>query len=524
MKLNFFSSIILSYILVFFINFWGFWQSGIEGNDAVFYIRVALEWVNQNFVFTYPGNDSFFRPILFALMSLSYKIFGIKPYALKIFNLLTFLSIAWTMFKISDFYLKSFWRHVPFLLVALIPKFMLQSRVELAHLISTLFVLLTFYFLLKFQKNQSRKFLVCSSIFAHFAMSAHTDLAFIAPSMVFILFFHEPIKNFKVHFKNAFIFTAVYFLPFIIYHLIWNLPSIIEMIKHNQAFPKIVPGKSFPDLFFEFWSTGLRSLIGTPFTQLFYLSGIFYLFRKFRLKEITKDEIKLIFPLFLYTLLFEILIKRNVLSPLVRLLIPFIPMVMIFIVLQISKYFEQTKNIVKKSTIILFLVIAVFYPWKDYPFLPSLAYYDPQAEINFLKYKTAPQEVFHVLKSQVDSNQKVLIAPSQINEHYDLYNLPFYFNGNAVSLKNCLSPMKIENFLISNKIKYIYIASLRNFKQKWIDKTKEENTPFCLLQGRFYEGETEVHHLMLSLIKFPLKMIYDHPYYGSIYSINLDKD
>lgn len=151
----------------FFIHAYPFWHIGTEGIDSVCYQRIALEWLQGNWVLTCPKSEfanfdpayfdpAYFRPAYYAASALLYKIFGVHDSTLKILNLISLVAICWLLALTARLMKLRFpFSWFPGLFFALLPSVMVQSRTEMPHIFSAALTILSLYFFLRFCEKKT---------------------------------------------------------------------------------------------------------------------------------------------------------------------------------------------------------------------------------------------------------------------------------------------------------------------------------------------------------------------------------
>lgn len=492
---------------------------GVEGVDSIFYIRVTLEWLKGNFVFTYPGNESFFRPVLFSYFTLAYKFFGVHPWSIKLLNLLTEVALVLLWFKVARHYFKSVNLSLFFSTLCLWTLYTVpQTKQELAHIPSMFFVTLSFYLLLKHTHRKNYLLLALSGFTLSLSTGCHPDLALIAPGFVFFnaLVKEKPFS--KAHLTQSFIESVIFSLSFFalfgIYFIIWSPSEVVEMLRSNAKYAKVVPGKHFPMLFFEFITEGVKKLVGATFMQLYYFAIGFNIYLIIR-KKVVPKVLTILLPLFSYWLLFELLITRNVMSPLVRLQMPLIFLIYLFVLKSLFPNPHGPRFKLKCNVLIGLLTLAVIYPYWTYRDRgPSFSYYGKYLNLPFYKYQTMNQWVHNKLGKQVRPDSKVLFYPQSIFHTYETFNLPFYFSGNAVHTNECQGRAEdFINFIKSEKVKWVYVAKSHLLRGNEI---RHRTSGYC---SYFESFEMEYDFIKNQANKYQFKQVENDDFFGQIYQV-----
>ncbi|MEE8429273.1 MAG: hypothetical protein V3S33_07215 [Gammaproteobacteria bacterium] len=117
-------------------------QVGLHGSDALYYTSIALAWVRGDFIYSIADQATVFRPVLHLLFAGALKVFGETDFAIKSFNagvdtanILLVIGLARAISKSWSVALASA------ITYAFLPMAIHFARYELAHAISTFFVL-----------------------------------------------------------------------------------------------------------------------------------------------------------------------------------------------------------------------------------------------------------------------------------------------------------------------------------------------------------------------------------------------
>ncbi len=500
-----------------------FWSIGTEGTDAIYYQKMGIQWSQGVFELTCPGKPHpFFLPALFSMSGIFYKIFGLHDFTFKLQNLSSIAGIFCLLLLIARQLGLIFpYSLIPVSVFLLLPNVIAQSRIELAHVLSTFWVLLSFYLLNRFLKYRDKLSLVGSSAALHAAMMTHSELALLAPGYIAVLFIEKMLNRvpLKALLREAGIFSAVFFCPFLFYCWIWEPAQIIKAIQGVRSFALVVPEKHFPMLAIEFIAKGFPAHLGKPISIVLYGSLPFFAWRIYKGKDSGRDAFVLL-PVFSYLLLFELLITRNRLEPLIRILIPLLPFLLFYLAGRIQSFCGHSSEWRKRAAF-FFLICAIYFNFKELPVPPSLAFYSPRAAMPFYRYQTVYRHIYEKLKNRLAPGKKLLVAPSQFYKDYDAFNLPFYFNGKAVHLRDCtFSSRDFDTFLRKENVQFVFLGKERFFDDKWPQSGDLAAMP-CLADSASYDAAVETNRLMEALKPLSPVVVYDEPHYGTVYEIHL---
>jgi len=516
------------FTLGFVFHFYRFWEWGTSGDDQIMYQKIALEWLNSNFLLTYPeGRIQFFRPVLYCMMALSFAVFGVNLWALKLMNLIIVTSVVIIMWSAGK-RLKLNSNFVPLtpLLILYHPMIIDQSRRELAHLPSLFFISFSLYFFIVFSEYNKIIYLALAGIFLQLAAGTHADLALLLPGFLLVLI----LQDFKLtcshwQFNRKFILHASVFaisfcLPIIIYSLEWSFLEIAHIINRIRTFDVPVDDHYPFKLLIQFLTIGVVQLIGLPFTCVFYGSVFFRMLVPASGQRHRSRLLLMVVPVIVYFILFDLLVTRNNFYRLSRLLVPLLPFLGLYLTLELQELTRRAPK-VKFLIVLLFFLFPVKFlhainhnpSWDGTIFNILNRYLDQSA----FRYKSQDQMMFELLQDKVNDEHKLLLAPSHYakNRRAWALSLPFYFGHNIVYLDKCLSKdTDLETFIKVNSISYVLIyprihsqdpgASLR------VKPPRKKDEVICLMReddNYMYDVETENEILRSRLENFGARQI-----------------
>lgn len=155
-------------------RFWGVTELGVSGSDTYYYTYIAESWSHVKFVNQFLVNSdskddteggqfwratNVYRPVVYALYGLSYKVFGLHDFSIKLLNILLDIGCMFLMFGIGCLLQeKPRFRLaiLPVLAWVILPRAIYLSRIELPHTASTIFVLATLFCFLVHYRYQGR--------------------------------------------------------------------------------------------------------------------------------------------------------------------------------------------------------------------------------------------------------------------------------------------------------------------------------------------------------------------------------
>lgn len=498
---------ILIFLILFgiFLRFFKITEMGVYGSDNLFYINIAKAWSEGNFVYQIAGGRPVFRPVIYCIYAGAIHIFGFHDYSIKMMNVfIDSLSIFLMMFisyRLSD---RNLWASLSAgIIYALLPIAITYSRIELTHTISAFMVLMSFlFFLIYFQSDQKKKkylFLILTGIFTGLTALSHEELVFIAPGYILFLFIHflsQPrnVKTFIQFVLDSSLYLATTFV--ICQNIIYlYLSAFIGKLKTGVS-DTSVDSNAIERIFIFIWN-GISTNTSTIFLWLFLLLGfVLVILNLFKWLKFKKLNIK--FPLlyylpwlivfgytFFYAHLTSVLISR--------LFLPFVPLIIIALVIGYEKIFKNLSIKFSNSFLIIIGTIIIFFNLGHYSeftnisqkrysleLIPPTKYLDLDLPGGYKRFKNRnykkkwERQIFEKLKDRVNENARLLITSSIIypTPGRRVFQLGFYFGDNAIYIIDHSEPL--EDLISKYKVKYLIYTLL------WADKRViKKNKSFC---------------------------------------------
>ncbi|MEE9596003.1 MAG: hypothetical protein V3V96_04420 [Acidiferrobacterales bacterium] len=175
-----------------FARFYRIDAVGFDGSDTIYYYSIAREWASGNYVYSIADGINVFRPTVHLIFSLAHQLFGPTDYAIKVVN--STVDVANLMLVVTLGFLVS--RRWPVALASgltygLLPMAVVLARIELAHVISTFFVLASAVSLLLARQFVNSKLtlvaLGTSGMLLAAAVLSHEELVFLCPAFALFL-------------------------------------------------------------------------------------------------------------------------------------------------------------------------------------------------------------------------------------------------------------------------------------------------------------------------------------------------
>ncbi len=461
--------IIFLLVILFFsawVRFDGITEQGIFQGDNCGYTREAKRWATGQ-----PPRfmGKFYRPVSYFLQGMAIRIFGYNDYSIKIMHgIMDMISII-LIFLIASILTRDLWAGVlSSLLYAFLPGVVRLVRAEWVQVESTFFVLLALFFFILFDSRQNRnsvKFflLFISGFCSGLAANTHPELAFLAPGYVLYLFIKsynsqnkkESLKEFLI---LASIFTFSFFTPYLLGFLFLGIKKVLRVFFNEISIVKFRQISKYgqtskPILFFYILYYSIKHYFGKHFFLICMLpigTIIIIIYRK--MKKVS-DSLLAYFPLFLifsYTFLYScILYYFPTHNP--RIFLPLLPLVIFIITLWYYKIFKQLFG---KYSLIVFIC-----------FFSILFLLNPKVIPGKTKYRYISRYrlIYDILKNDVNSKNKLLIAPVTTYAFDKGFKLDLYFGKNAVyiahiTIKDEYNLKSLKELLRDKNIRYVFLA------------------------------------------------------------------
>jgi hypothetical protein len=432
-------------------------SQGVTGSDAFNYIDVAKSWADGN---VSPTNRwAGFRPVAYALHALAIITIGFTDYSIKIFHVLTAaLSVIVVIHVLRRMGTTIVSAVLAGFALAVTPAFVYYSRIELVHVPSTFFLLLSFLCYVKYhyttQVNDRKAMLwvLLCGVASSLGWGTHPSLILIAVPFGILIALSS----------NAF-------------RLVRVLPTIAHLALYGGGYLTVVIVSTpwLGEVFADFAGrTAIppvsRSFIGTVGILIANLSYfvstlVLTLFIALNLAGVVavasgpKRDLVGFAPLLIVTVYFTLfagftalgMTVTNVSSDLLRIMLPFIPFVLIgifywsdFIMMRLlpSKVF-----IVGPLLTVLYLGL-----------VPNLPYFSVVRALVDGR-QTEYRAVWDVLSDKVSPTSRLLVAGSLAYLNTRRYMQEIYFGKNALYLFDC-DEDNLAAFLDRNHVRWIYVA------------------------------------------------------------------
>lgn len=257
-------SIFIYLASVFFIAPWGNYAVG----DDLYYF-VQIQGFNSG---SYIKNGHIDTAIVYQILigQVWSQIFGLSFISLRILSIIFTLFIILGLFKILQILnVNKFLSLISIFLIIFNPKVFHSSLSFNSEIYFIFFILWGFYYLLKYEKSESWKFLIYSVIFSGLSVGVRqVGILFI---LVYVLFAFVKYRNFKNIYvnKNKFIIPLVIFLSIAAIGIFWP-KQVSDFQENSKSLLAVIDFAFVSDKFYNLWQEiPYLSLILFPFLLLF---------------------------------------------------------------------------------------------------------------------------------------------------------------------------------------------------------------------------------------------------------------
>ncbi len=463
----------------------GVTQNGIRGSDTFQYFEIATLWHQGQFVL----NDiltefyQFFRPLHYALGALGISLFEGRDYSLRM--MMGFVETLNTLLVIVLGLM--FLRHrLSALLLALVymasPSVFVMSNSELPHTLSTLFAL---FFLAVFKlaldavlktDKKAWRLIFLSGILAGAAATCHGSLSFLGPAaiLIFSILHFWPSRSFRAIFdrdnlRMCVIFTAGFFLNHVLWGFVIGFGKVFDSL-FSESHIHGGAGTDALELFRAYLWKGPQESLNPALSWIWLLAVLVFaapfILRRLRGKPWLSGLDLLPLAVYVFTLFFFTMAFPDVYYS--RLFLPF----NVFVLLTCFQALEQV--LVQPHLRFLSPVLMTgFAVWMAYlSFWPSHLQFQ---RISEGREKGNVRPVFEQLGTQVNAEQKILIAPYIHYEMRRQFNATPYFGKNAVYLIECTSSgLTLDEFVRNSGIRYIFLSNSSEWDTRILRKKEPQ--------------------------------------------------
>lgn len=448
-----------------YVRFVNLTHEGMTGCDVFQYWILGHQWALGNYTLDdgYAGEN--FRPVAFALHGLAMRLFGVNDYAIKILHASMDMLNILLVFGVAALIGRNLWVGLfSGLLYAFLPAVIEQSRIELLHIPSATFVLLSVLFYVLFDGIEKRGKILLGLLWvglSGFALGSaggvHTELVFLFPPLAILVALSTvlvPGRRKLVIVGRLLLWGIVFSLGCLSIYLAggWYYGfekvnaltlGVSSTLPRSQVVPLQVTA--------GFLTRGIASQTSNLVEGLF-LGTVVIMVALGAAKVSARVVWYVPWVCWLgYGILFERFVGNGELAGLFRLLIPLIPLVFIAIVLW---YWQAVVTIVRRQWIANCVVGlgCIFLAWHGFgPYRSFLAGHRAH-------YQTPFRAVYDVLKNKT-GDHKLLVTPYLEYSHRRGFQQEMYFGNKALYIIDFHDPAKsLADIVKENNIKYIYVG------------------------------------------------------------------
>lgn len=515
-----------------YLHVWRWREWGTGGRDTAYYQWIALDWARGTPSLTHPPAQlQHFRPVLYALMALCHKLFGVQDHAIKVLNLACLAGISAAIWRIARIHrLSRVWALAPVLTWLGAPAIIQQTRVEQAHLLSALFVLLSYLVIAEIRARADGWLrwagIALAALSAHAAISCHADLALLLPGLLWGLRYtregHRRTTG-SGWIGECIVFGSVCALPLVLYHRIWGLDQVYTALSMERAFKHPFSDRAYPALTVDLLTRSLPDLLGAPRAWAIGLLIPIHLYAAIRRREPLWRDLTLLLPCLGYVLLLEPAVERTIYARLLRVFTPLLPLMILYLWVRIeslARYMPDRIARVYLAAAVLCMTAAAGAELRGFPHQKSFALYDARMRTPFTEYRTPYRYLHDLLGRRVDARRRLLLAPSSFPNNHRTTDLPFYFDGHSRQLRRLGDQLDgLDAYLRGQNIRYVYVAAphLRGTRMDWLMSPA--------LWRRYksrppkYGTTEEVIRLIRALAPYEPRIVARHPGYGVVWQI-----
>jgi 4-amino-4-deoxy-L-arabinose transferase-like glycosyltransferase len=194
--------------------FWNIHVIPLTDGDSAFYAKIAKnivetgDWLTMHYCDASSIIDK--PPLMMWMTAASFKLFGINEFALNFWHSLCALLIVIFTYKLAKEIFDGKTAFISALVLATSAQFFYQARSPLQDIPLTLFILLSIYAFLLFEKRSNAGYLYLSSIFVALAVLTKGPVGLALPAIILLLYIF--IRKIKVPWSSHMIFASFLFL------------------------------------------------------------------------------------------------------------------------------------------------------------------------------------------------------------------------------------------------------------------------------------------------------------------------
>ncbi len=227
-------------IICAILFFWNIHVIPITDGDSAFYGKIAKNIVESgNWLTMHYGDASTIidkPPLMMWVTAASFKLFGVNEFALNFWHSLCALLVVLFTYKLAKEIYNERVAFISSIILATTAQFFYQARSPLQDIPLTLFILLSLYSFILFEKRSNAGYLYLSSIFVSLAVLTKGPVGLVLPALILLIYVF--FNKIKVPWTSHFIFASGLFLLialpwFLAEYRILGRPFLDIFIGHN---------------------------------------------------------------------------------------------------------------------------------------------------------------------------------------------------------------------------------------------------------------------------------------------------
>jgi len=418
-------------------------QIGAGGDDAAFYWQTAYEWLHGN-----KELSEHFRPFIYWLNAQIMGLTGPNDWILRVANGV-WDSLTAVMLVYLGWVLRRNW--LLGLCFAVSYLFLLEpliiARSGLVHSPSTFFLICSVASLLLWAQNKKMRLLFLSGLFMSMSWLIHPDLAVLGASVTLVILYknlrHQGIDSttfWSISLKEFLLFVFGYFFVFFVFAWDLGFADLFNnfLLNFKTQSKSLQHGLSWR--FYHFSSTYLIANLGCGVLVLLGAATGLGVHKIIKKRFSTQDFTLFIFPLgFLFFC--ALLFAQNVIT---RLLLPLVPVMMVFIVLQFHDFFRGKRFQTLVAPVLCLFIFVFNIDSFRYPFHEPVSVYK-EIDAHFQKF--------------LKKDSILLITPLSILHIHAPLGKKMYLDGRGKYLVST-QHRSLDETLSNEKVTHVWIADI----------------------------------------------------------------
>jgi len=227
-------------LIAFILFFWNIHVIPLTDGDSAFYAKIAKNMVETgNWITMHYGDPSTIidkPPLMMWLTAVSFKLFGVHEFAVNFWHSICALLIVLFTYKLSRELFDGRTAFLSSLILTTSVQFFYQARSPLQDIPLTLFILLSVYSFILFQKRGNPGYFYLASVFTSLAVLTKGPVGLVLPAIILIIYLVVSKSKLPstLHIVSAAILFLVITLPwYIVEYRILGQRFLDIFIGHN---------------------------------------------------------------------------------------------------------------------------------------------------------------------------------------------------------------------------------------------------------------------------------------------------